>query len=110
MRAGCFRPPYGFCSEVTVAACEHLGLRPVYWSGWGMDWEPIPAERIADLVLRDLADGSVVVLHDSARYAYRESAMPTAEAHPAILQAAADRGLVPEILPAGGPPKRPRRP
>jgi hypothetical protein len=58
-----------------------------------MDWEPIPAERIADTAIRDLTEGAIVLLHDSARYAYRESAAPTAEALPAILAAAGERGL-----------------
>jgi peptidoglycan-N-acetylglucosamine deacetylase len=98
-RPAVFRPPYGRPSPATGAACEELGLQLVYWSGWGMDWEPIPAERIADLVLRDLADGTVMVLHDSARYAYRDSATPTAEALPAILEGAAERGLAPASLP-----------
>jgi peptidoglycan/xylan/chitin deacetylase (PgdA/CDA1 family) len=88
-----FRPPYGRFSEASYAACRTLGLEPVYWSGWGMDWEPIPAERIADTAIRDLTEGAIVLLHDSARYAYRESAAPTAEALPAILAAAGERGL-----------------
>jgi hypothetical protein len=65
----------------------------VYWSGWGSDWEPIPAARIADLATRDLEPGTIVLLHDSPRYAYRPSARPTAEALPAILATAAERGL-----------------
>lgn len=93
-----FRPPYGRFSEVSYAACLECGLRPVYWSGWGCDWEPIPAERIVDLAIRDLAPGAILVLHDSARYAYRDSARPTAEALPAILRAALERGLEPVRL------------
>jgi peptidoglycan/xylan/chitin deacetylase (PgdA/CDA1 family) len=88
-----FRPPYGRFSDVSYAACRALGLEPVYWSGWGMDWEPVPAERIADTAIRDLSQGAIVLLHDSARYAYRQSAATTAEALPAILAAAAERGL-----------------
>jgi peptidoglycan-N-acetylglucosamine deacetylase len=88
-----FRPPYGRFSERSYAACRELGLRAVYWSAWGGDWEPIPAERIADLVIRDVAPGAIVLLHDSARYAYRESARPTADALPAILGAINAAGL-----------------
>lgn len=87
------RPPYGRFSAASHAACEALGLRPVYWSAWGGDWEAVPAELIADLVIRDLEPGAVVVLHDSARYAYRASARPTAEAIPLIAAAAAERGV-----------------
>ena len=93
-----FRPPYGRFSEDSYSACQALRLEPVYWSAWGGDWEPVPAERIADIATRDLSDGGILLLHDSARYAYRDSAMPTAEAVPAILAAAAERGL--GIMPA----------
>jgi peptidoglycan-N-acetylglucosamine deacetylase len=98
-RPSIFRPPYGRPSEATADACRELDLEIVYWSGWGLDWEPIPPERIADLVIRDLSGGVVVVLHDSPRYAYRRSATPTAEALPAILEAAAERGLAATMLP-----------
>jgi peptidoglycan/xylan/chitin deacetylase (PgdA/CDA1 family) len=87
-----FRPPYGRFSDDSYAACTALRLEPMYWSAWGCDWEPVPAERIADIATRDLSDGTILLLHDSARYAYRESATPTAQALPAILAAAAELG------------------
>ena len=82
-----FRPPYGRFSEHSYRACADLGLEPVYWSSWGMDWEEIPAERIAELVTRDLTPGAIVLLHDSTRYAPRPSARPTAEAVALIAKA-----------------------
>ena len=93
-----FRPPYGRFSEDSYVACRDLHLEPVYWSAWGGDWEAVPAERIADTAIRDLSAGTIVLLHDSARYAYRQSAAPTAEALPTILAAAAERGLEPESI------------
>jgi peptidoglycan/xylan/chitin deacetylase (PgdA/CDA1 family) len=99
-RPALFRPPYGRFSEASYAACRELGLSPVYWSGWGCDWEPIPAPRIADLVIRDIAPGAIVLLHDSARYAYRGSAAATAEALPAVMEAIAAAGL--ELVGVGG--------
>jgi peptidoglycan/xylan/chitin deacetylase (PgdA/CDA1 family) len=87
-----FRPPYGRFSEDSYAACQALRLEPMYWSAWGGDWEPVPAERIADIATRDLSDGTILLLHDSARYAYRESAMATAQALPPILAAVAELG------------------
>jgi peptidoglycan-N-acetylglucosamine deacetylase len=95
-----FRPPYGRFSERSYAAVTALGLTPVYWSAWGSDWEPIPAGRIAETVIRDLAPGAIVLLHDSPRYASRPSAAPTAEALPAILAAMGDRGLESATVPA----------
>ena len=87
-----FRPPYGRFSEASYDACRHLGMEPVYWSAWGLDWEPIPGDRVADLVTRDLADGDIVLLHDSTRYAHRPDCSPTAEAIGAIVAGARDRG------------------
>jgi peptidoglycan/xylan/chitin deacetylase (PgdA/CDA1 family) len=88
-----FRPPYGRFSEHSYGACQALALEPVYWSAWGLDWEDLDGSRIADLVNRDLDAGTIVVLHDSPRYADRASAQATAEAIPAIAAAAAERGL-----------------
>ena len=93
-----YRPPYGRFSEQSYAAARELGLTPVYWSAWGSDWEPIPPERIAETAIRDLAPGAILLLHDSARYATRPSAKPTAEALPAILAAMQERGLEPLTL------------
>jgi peptidoglycan-N-acetylglucosamine deacetylase len=88
-----FRPPYGVFNEHSYEAVRAVGLEPVYWSAWGMDWETISAERILDIVERDLEPGAIVVLHDSARYAFRPDVTPTIEAIPLIAAAAAERGL-----------------
>jgi peptidoglycan-N-acetylglucosamine deacetylase len=87
------RPPYGRFTPASHAACLQAGLQPVYWSAWGQDWDDIAADRIADLVTRDLSDGVVILLHDSARYAHRPSARATAAAIPLIAAAMADAGL-----------------
>jgi len=89
-----YRPPYGRFSEHSYEACRALELRPVYWSAWGQDWDTLAAERIAELVIRDLSDGAIVLLHDSPRYAEeRDTAWETAQAIPLIAAAAKERGL-----------------
>ena len=88
-----FRPPYGRFSEHSYEACAAMDLEPVYWSAWGLDWYDLPAEDVADMVVRDLEPGAIVVLHDSARYAPRASAAPVAEVIPLVAAAAAERGL-----------------
>jgi peptidoglycan/xylan/chitin deacetylase (PgdA/CDA1 family) len=88
-----YRPPYGKLTPAAMDVCRRHGLEVVYWSDWGLDWEPLPPERVADRVVRDLDDGAIVLLHDSARYATRPSAGPTAEALGAIGAAAAAKGL-----------------
>ncbi|HEX8741879.1 MAG TPA: polysaccharide deacetylase family protein [Thermoleophilaceae bacterium] len=101
-RPALFRPPYGRFGEHAFAACRRFDLTPVYWSAWGGDWDPLPAERIAELAARDLSAGAIVLLHDSARYATRASAAPTAAAVAPIAAAAAEAGLA--IGPVAGPP------
>jgi peptidoglycan/xylan/chitin deacetylase (PgdA/CDA1 family) len=96
-----FRPPHGRMTTTTVEACAVLGLEPVLWSAWGLDWEAIGAERIAELVGRDLADGAIVLLHDSARYAPRTDVAATARALPAIVAEARARGVEPVSLSGG---------
>jgi peptidoglycan-N-acetylglucosamine deacetylase len=96
-----YRPPYGRFSEQSYRAVQELGLTPVYWSAWGYDWDPLPAERIAEIAIRDLDHGAILLLHDSARYATRPSAAPTAEALPEILAALRERGLESVPVPAG---------
>jgi len=88
-----YRPPYGKLGREGYEACRRLGLEVAYWSTWGLDWEPLPAERIARRAIRDLDDGAIVLLHDSARYAVRGSARPTAEALEAIGARAGELGL-----------------
>jgi peptidoglycan/xylan/chitin deacetylase (PgdA/CDA1 family) len=87
------RPPYGLFNEASYGACADLGLEPVYWSAWGLDWEGMAPERIADLVERDLCEGAIVLLHDSPRYAPRTSAQATVEAIPLVAAAASSRGI-----------------
>jgi peptidoglycan/xylan/chitin deacetylase (PgdA/CDA1 family) len=94
-----YRPPYGRFSEHSYEACRKLGLEPAYWSGWGSDWEPIPAARIAELCVRDLADGAILLLHDSPRYAERDSALPTARALAPLAEQARETGL--RLVPLG---------
>lgn len=88
-----YRPPYGKLSPAGAEACRRLGLEVAYWSTWGLDWEPLAGARIARRVNRDLDDGAIVLLHDSARYAVRPSAAETARAIGAIAARASALGL-----------------
>jgi peptidoglycan-N-acetylglucosamine deacetylase len=84
-----YRPPYGRMSAGSSRACHELGMTPVYWSAWGLDWERSGAVRIAQTAAEQLDDGSILLLHDSARYGRRPSALPTAQAIPLIAERAA---------------------
>lgn len=88
-----YRPPFGRMTAAALATCRELDMALVYWSAWGMDWERLPARRIAQLAAEELRPGAIVLLHDSARYGRRPSAAPTAEAIPLIAARAAERGI-----------------
>jgi peptidoglycan-N-acetylglucosamine deacetylase len=93
LEARFYRPPYGRFSSDSYDACRAHGLEPVYWSAWATDWETISPQRIAELVIPDLAPGAVVLLHDSPRYGHRPSAQPTVEALPLLAERVAELGL-----------------
>jgi len=93
IRCRWYRPPYGKMSAAAADACRALGMTTVYWSAWGLDWENVDAGRIASVTLAQIDDGAVVLLHDSALYARRTSAQPTAEAIPLIAAGVQAHGL-----------------
>lgn len=88
-----YRPPYGKMSEAAAEACRELGLETVYWSAWGLDWEPVSDRRIAAVTCEQLSSGGIALLHDSARYARRASARSTARAIAPIADWARGQGI-----------------
>lgn len=108
-----YRPPFGRMTPAALDTSLELGMSLVYWSAWGMDWEQLPAARIAQLAAADLRPGAIVLLHDSARYGRRPSAAPTADAIPLIAVSAVQRGIaltsldrVRSVAPLAGAPAR----
>ena len=95
-----YRPPFGKFSSASFRASAELGLKPAYWSTWGYDWEPVGPPTIARRVNRGLGPGAVVLLHDSALYAERDSARPTVDVIPLLATALAERGLTAVTLSA----------
>lgn len=93
IRCRWFRPPYGKMSVAAADVCSDLGMTIVYWSAWGLDWERADGARIADVASAQLDDGGILLLHDSARFARRPSAQPTADAIPLIAERAQARGI-----------------
>jgi peptidoglycan/xylan/chitin deacetylase (PgdA/CDA1 family) len=69
--AGCglrprwFRPPYGQISGPTLAAARRRGLEVVLWSAWGREWASTSSDEVAARVVAALAQGAIVLLHDS---------------------------------------------
>ena len=66
VRCRWYRPPFGRMTPAAADACRELEMTPVYWSAWGVDWESVPADRIAEIASAQLDDGAILLLHDSA--------------------------------------------
>jgi peptidoglycan/xylan/chitin deacetylase (PgdA/CDA1 family) len=102
-----FRPPYGRMSEASLTACHELGLRVAYWSCWGLDWEDVPDQTVVNTVQSDLSGGSIVLLHDTAQYGRRASAIPTVQAIGPIVAHGQKCGLTWRTLTDAAPDQHP---
>jgi peptidoglycan/xylan/chitin deacetylase (PgdA/CDA1 family) len=59
-----FRAPFGIRTPLTEPALARLGLRCVAWNVRSLDSVDRRAERVAARVIRRLAPGSIVLMHD----------------------------------------------
>jgi peptidoglycan/xylan/chitin deacetylase (PgdA/CDA1 family) len=67
-RTTIMRPPFGSRDWIVLGVAQKMGYTPVMWSVPLVgDWENPPAEVIAQRVLANVRDGSMVVLHDGDR-------------------------------------------
>lgn len=62
------RPPFGARDWIVMQAAHKLGYTVVMWSvPLARDWEYPPARVIAQRILSNVSDGSIIVLHDGNR-------------------------------------------
>jgi peptidoglycan/xylan/chitin deacetylase (PgdA/CDA1 family) len=89
-----WRPPYGVASTAALVTARQLGLTPVLWTCWGRDWTPSATpDTVTRAVLRRMAGGGTILLHDSDHAAAPRSWQSTLGALPAILTMCRARGL-----------------
>ncbi len=86
------RPPCGVRTPAYFAAARRLGLRTVQWSVAGFDWKKLTGSEIAERVLREVAPGSVILLHDGDSAGKRDRSA-TVAALPTIIEGLQVRGL-----------------
>ena len=68
VRTRLLRPPFGARDWIVMRAAQRLGYTVVMWSApLARDWEYPSADLIAQRVLGEVGDGSIVVLHDGNR-------------------------------------------
>jgi peptidoglycan/xylan/chitin deacetylase (PgdA/CDA1 family) len=79
------RPPNGFFTPQTLTRLQQWGYRPVMWSVVPEDWETPGISTVLSRVLRQVCNGSLIVLHDGA-YGGAEVAETTRQLLPLLLQ------------------------
>ncbi|HYH17992.1 MAG TPA: polysaccharide deacetylase family protein [Azospirillum sp.] len=80
-----FRPPFGSYDEHTLSVARANGLETILWTIDSKDYRDLPAAVVEERVMRDLAPGSVVLMHSNHRN--------TVEALPNILARARMAGV-----------------
>jgi peptidoglycan/xylan/chitin deacetylase (PgdA/CDA1 family) len=89
-----FRAPYGVFSAASLFAARRLGLTPVLWTCWGMDWTRGATPRsVTATVRRRLRGGGTILLHDSDVEASVGSWRSALGAVPDVLDYCRERGL-----------------
>jgi peptidoglycan-N-acetylglucosamine deacetylase len=90
-----FRAPYGVFSTSSLLSARSLGLTPVLWSAWGVDWtSSATGTSVRRTVLKDLDGGGTILLHDSDITAAPQAWRSTLDALPHVLAECARVGLV----------------
>ena len=91
-----FRCPYGVRWFGLFAVLKRRGMTAVQWSDTGFDWvKKNTSADIARKTLKDLGDGSVILLHDGcgAKEPEEVDHSPTVAALPAIIKEVQKRGF-----------------
>ncbi len=94
-----FRPPAGFRAPWTDLALHRSGLALATWTRRGFDAVSGDASRIAARLLRGLAPGDVLLLHDGSAARTPAGQPVVLEVLPRLLDALAARGLRSVALP-----------
>jgi peptidoglycan/xylan/chitin deacetylase (PgdA/CDA1 family) len=90
-----WRPPYGVATTAALRHADRLGLRAVLWTCWGRDWTAsCTGSTVRDRVLRGLAGGGTILLHDSDHAAAPKCWLAMLSALPDILAFCGARGWI----------------
>lgn len=79
------RPPNGLFTPQTLRLLHQWNYRPVMWSVVPEDWESPGVDVVVQRVLRQVQNGSLIVLHDGY-YGGQDVAQSTAQLIPQLLQ------------------------
>ncbi len=82
-----YRPPTGYCNLTTVKSAADLNYKIIIWTVDTLDWAHTSAEKIADNIISNIKNGSIVLMHD-----YNTKPYYTVEALEIVLPKLQDMG------------------
>jgi peptidoglycan/xylan/chitin deacetylase (PgdA/CDA1 family) len=94
-----FRPPAGFHSPLLIPLLGVMGLRLATWTRRGFDTKDRSSKRVLNRLMRNLAAGDVLLLHDGNAAADRDGAPVVLQVLPRLLEEFGRRGLKAVTLP-----------
>lgn len=62
-----FRPPFGDYNDTLLEEAEKLGLYTIQWDVDTLDWKDLSAQAIAERVLNNVKNGSIVLMHNDGK-------------------------------------------
>ena len=96
-----FRPPYGDKDALTLRQTRKLGLVMIEWSVSAEDWRRPGPDRIVHNVVREVRNGSIILMHDGDK-TRRGDRSQTVAALPRIISELRQKGYefvtIPELL------------
>jgi peptidoglycan/xylan/chitin deacetylase (PgdA/CDA1 family) len=94
-----FRAPFGTRNPLLDPALAHCGLRLVSWTRRGFDTVDQDAARVSRRLLKNLAGGDVLLLHDGITARARRGEATTLAVLPVLLRELSTRGLTSVSMP-----------
>lgn len=79
-----FRPPFGDYSDTLLECAEAMGLYTIQWDVDSLDWKDLSATAMAERVLKNVQNGSIVLMHNDGKN--------TVQALPIIIEGLKNKG------------------
>ncbi|WP_088102006.1 polysaccharide deacetylase family protein [Halalkalibacter urbisdiaboli] len=59
-----FRPPYGAITKADIKVLNEIGMRNIMWSVDTLDWSGLSADKIIEIVHKEINPGGIVLQHN----------------------------------------------
>ncbi len=79
-----FRPPFGDYSDTLLECAQAMGLYTIQWDVDSLDWKDLSATAMAERVLKNVQNGSIVLMHNDGKN--------TVQALPIIIEGLKNKG------------------